>query len=716
MSSSYTDPTIDEIFQLNDTAPQAIDIEPVWSNKKLTKSKGDYEALREWLTSTHESQHDVARQRATCQIKNLALWLGLHYQSQTATGDFLNSDDDDVTVDSHKVIINNIYDIERNRFSKITRNIPQTRVVARKTGYEGYRGARIGQAVLESAKERCQQQDICSEALRESFIFGESWLFPHWNPDKGKIHPVWERLYKSNRNPRSIRIDGEVYEYDPDIPMYIGDHDLRTILPWNNFVEPQVRPRDVGWCYEVKYIHCDVAKALWPKKASKIKPEENAKVFDLNNLTVQNLQNHVLVYYFYHRSCKFLKDGIYFAMTPGLMLEEPDDNPYRVVEESEWGNLPRERLTDIDVPGRLHAYSTIQILANLQHSENQMHTMVKHFLLLMGEPKMLIPGEGKINIEQFSDDSMYITYYGGAGNKPELMVPNPVPPQVVAFAELLRDRMQKLGDLHGVSSGDLPKNVRAARAISMLQELEDLRSTAIFKKYNGLYLALDRKILAQTENYRPSDERLITMFGQGNEYLVEDFDAEVFADNYTVAPEIQGMLPQQPTARAEFILNAQQMSSNTLFAPEKLAKLLGFQDQKEFIDHATVSVVKAQRENDFFIKNRKIDSPQPHENHLIELREHFVLLQSATFELLPGKIQEKIISHVRAHEYLHWLDMQESPAMLQYTMMNAPWFPKVFKQPKAIMAPQGMGQPGQQPQGQATPGGQQQQQPQAAAG
>ena len=701
--SLHTDPTIDQIFKFSDSSSDGLDVEPVYANKKTTNAVGDYAALRDWVTSTHTALADPSQMRAYTQIKNLALWLGLHYQSQSAaTGDFKNRKGDDVSIDSHRVIVNNIYDVERNRYSKISRNQPQTKAVPGSADYDDFSGSRIADVVLKTAKKNCRQRNMVNKMLRESFIFGESWIRCIWDKDKGRVDPRWEekvkRLGKDEKR-RYFMIDGEKVLIDREKPIFIGDHALKTFLPWQVFTDLKNDPEEVEWLFTVEYVHVDALKRDYPRLRSRITAiEDGCKQLNTGTLKVETLRNHCQVFELWCRSTKYLPNGLHFKCTADVTLEAPEDNPYPRCDESEWGNIPFERLTDIDVPGRLHGYSTIQILANLQHSENQMTTMIKHLLLMMGHPKILVPAEGKIVMDELSDGSFYVKYTGG--HAPSLLVPNPVPPQVVQFAEYCRDKIQKLGDLHGVSSGDLPNNVRAARAIRLLQEMEDLRATSIFGKYNDIYLALDRKLLLQTKNYRDTDKRLANLLGKGNEYLVEDFSVEDLDKNIRVELELSGMLPQQPSARAEFITEMYQQTSGQLFSQEKWVKLLGFESEQEFLDASTVSVVKAQRENDRIIKGKKVEIPEPHENHLVELREHATLLQSVNFERMPKAKQEVIKKHVKTHEYLMYLHMQVNPVFKEMVLTTCPWFPLVFKMPVDTMAQ--MGSPGavqQRPEG-----------------
>jgi hypothetical protein len=711
----HTDPTVDEILQFSDSlTDEGASIEPLWAGKKLTDKKGGYERCIKWTTDAVSELVDPTRMRSNTQIKNMALWLGLHYRSQDAQADFRNCDADVVTLDSHKVIINNIYDIERNRYSKITRNKPQTRVKPRTSDYEDFSASRIMQPVLETAKVRTKQLAQAQRMLRESFIFGESPIKLFWNKDKGKISPVWEKLAKKHNLSRDndnipVKMNGEDIFLRYDDPILIGDHDSRVLLPWEIFYDPKSCPEEVKWLIFPFYMHIEEACFEYSKYADQLRAQKEIRVFDPDTLTVKSLKDHVRFYEVIGRRGKGLRDGVRFICTDSTMVLPPEDNPNDDIPSSPWGSLGIERLTDIDVPGRLHGYSTIQILQNLQHTENQMGTMIKHYLMLLGHTKMLIPAEGNISIDETADDSLRITFYNGA--KPELLTPNPVSPQIVQFWEMVRERMQRLGDLHGVSSGDIPNSVRAAKAIRLLQELEDLRATAIFNKYNDLFPAMDRHILKQMKHYEKDDGRMADILGYGNEFFVEDFDPIVLTRDCDVELEITGSLPQQPSARAEFILETYQLTLNPktgegIFDRQKLIKLLGFDSEREFVDHATVSVIKAQRENDHFIKNKEVPAPTPVENHLVELEEHLVLVQSATFYMLPDSIQEKILDHVRTTEYLIWLQMEKSPLYREVVFSRHPQFPLIFNMPKGVA--QGPAQPAPQQQ-------QQQQQPQPQA-
>lgn len=694
----HTDPTVEQILDWSDNSRDALDIEPIYADKKLKSKAGDYSKLRDWVKKTYEALSDGMQMRAMVQVKNLALWTGLHWNSQTVQGDFVNETDDEVTVDTHKVIINNIYDIERNRYSKISRNQPQTRVRPISPDYDDYVGSRIGDAVLKTAKEKVKQRQKINQMLRESFIFGESYINTWWNKDKGGVDPRWKTYVdklKPGEKARWFDIDGEETLIDRDMPIMMGQHDLKVVLPWNKILDPQVRPEDVEWSIDIDYYHVEAAKKLWPDSEAKLTPDsEGYRVLNTSTLAIENLRNHVMVFTVVGRSTKFLPNGTRFVCTEDVMLEDPVDNPLPDVEESEWGNLHFERLTDIDVPGRLYGYSTIQILANLQHSENQMATAMKHYFLMLGTPKILIPDTANVSVDELSDGSFEINYQGDT--PPTMMVPNPISPNLIELVEMFRDRMQKLGDLHGVSSGDLPNSVRAAKAIRLLQELEDLRATAIFGKFNDVYLAVDRKILFQTRNYKPTDNRLASILGKGNEYLIEDFDVEVLTKDYQVTLELSGMLPQQPSARAEFITQMYQMTGGALFEKEKWIKLLGFESEQEFIDAVTVAVIKAQQENDYIIKGKKVEDPEPFCNHLVELGEHKSLLQSPTFTLMKKKNQEALLDDVRTHEYHIFNHMQDNPMYRQYVLVNCPWYPLVFKLPKDTMAQMGS-QPGAGP-------------------
>lgn len=690
-----TEPVIDELFEDTDVSPNSVCLEPIWAGKKLTDKSGDYSSLREFITGTHQQMMEPTRVLVNTMIRNLALWQGIHYRSQGLKTDFRNAKKEDITLDSHKIIVNNIYDIERTRFSKITRNKPSTRPVPLNSDFDAEAGARVAGPVLETAKDRTKQYPKIRRMVRESFIFGESYIKTEWDRDKGELHPVWEREVRKLEKGKSstMVVDGEEVKISKDDPIFIGDHSLKIILPWQMWPEPVFsgEAEDVSWVFYTSYEHVEVLKRLFNKD---VPPTKDAKYLNTNSLSVEMLKDHALVYHVVARSSKFLSGGIEFKMTPDTMLMAPRDNPYPNVPASEWGNIPHERLTDIDVPGRLRGHSTIQILENLQHTENQMGTMIKHYLLLMGHPKFLLPREANVEVSDLSDKSMKIRFSGPT--PPSMMVPQPVSPQIVAFWEVIRERLQKLGDLHGVSTGDLPKSVRAAKAIRLLQEIEDLRATDIFGKYNELFVAVDRKILSQMKHYTKEDGRLAYILGEGNEYLTEEFDPEVFSRHYDVKLEVNSGLPQQPSARAEFILEAWQLTNGELMSKDKLVKVLGFANEREFVDAATVSVLKSQRENDRFSEGKKVEPPRRAENHLVELREHYVLLQSAQFSRYPKGVQDNIMDHVGATEMLLWKHMRINPLMRDIVFTTVPQFPSVFNMPQETT--EAVGQLGQQQQ------------------
>lgn len=697
-----TTPSVYSIIAASDVPAHSIDVPKFWSDRKLVDKKDDYAALRDCCSSIRALLRDSQRQFFENCVKNLALWLGLHYSSQGSNASFSNLQNEDITVDTHKFIVNDIYDISRSRYSKITRNSPQISVNPTTSEYGHYADSVTASQVLSGAREKLGVKNRVDWMVMESFIFGESWLFPTWNRAKGRLHPEWESRIEELRSGKRIELrDSEDNAFRADLysPLFLGDHDLQHAYPWEVWLDPKMKAEDVEWMFVDEVRHMDELLKDYPKKAAiiKQKAETGVSYFDVDNLNIVHLSNCVRCFRVKIRPNKNLAYQVEFYCTEDFMLEEPSDSYSQVeIVDPIFGGMG-VRMTDVDVPGRLRGYSTINILENLQHTVNQMATMSKHHTMVAGIPKWAIPEEGNINIDELSDDSYAITYSNDA--KPSFIEVPQIPASVKDVLQFAADKLQKMGDLHGVSQGDLPNSVRAAKAIRVLQEIEDLRATSNFNKYNDAHLAINRALLLQMKNYEEGDNRLLSYVGDNKEYIVEDFSPEIFARDYRVALEITGTLPPTPSARAEFIMEAYQAAPGAI-GPEKFLRVLGLRSEREFLDAATVAVVKAARENDKFIKGKKVLEPEPFENHLVELEEHYTLIQSPTFSMMPQKLKDKVLRHVAMHEFGLFLKMQASPAMKQLVLTTKPNFPVVmlmFEDPPAQPQPAEGGQltPGQ---------------------
>ena len=657
---------------------EAQDLQPMWGEDRL--KEGNEAALMEWTRDAYEKLSQATTLRANTQIRNMAAYFSIHFRNQNIRADFRTQNASDLDIDSHKIVFNEFFEIVKQRVNKITKNKPTTAPVPRTNDYASKVGARVAKQVLDTLKDQIGQTRLLREAVRQAMIFGESYLWFGWDPDRGDVHPRWTEevaKLKKNEDRKTIEIDGEKIVIDRDDPIRIGDFDIQTIEPWDLLFEAEKRPQDVEYVIRVRNEHVDKVRADYPDLAAKINPTQDAHRFTTHLLQVESLQQHVRIYDVWHRSNKYVPNGAHFVMTDEVMLEDPKANPFSRLEESQWGNLPIEMMVDIEVDGSVHGVSTFQIIANLQRARNQFGTMINHYLLLAGHPKYMVPRQSKVNWRDLGNDGTIVEFSGTLA--PQLVKNEPISSQVFQFWDMLGKKILSQGDITGVNQGELPPGVKAAKAIQLLEELENLRATDVFNRYNELVVAFDRKLLSfAADKFEEEDGRMINYLGDDKKWLVDDFDAGIFNRSYDVKLQLSSALPQTPSARMQVLLDFFQVTGGKILPMEQWIDLFDLKSEQKFVDLVTNALQVAEWENEQLIQGFTIADPRPEEDVFTHWRSHASFVQSRAFLELPDSQREKALDHLKATEWLMHEKAGQNPRAAE-ELLSLSRFPLVFE-------------------------------------
>ena len=658
-------------------------------------TKNDEDIL-EWLNEAYEEGIQRMRPRTNRMIRNLAQYRGIHYWSQDRGGDFRN--DEGAEIDTEKIIANELYELVELRVAKMTRFKPATVPVPATNEQQDKSATEVVKAVLETISYQNDKDSLMSKAQRYAQIFGEQPILITWNKHKGHIHPQWLKDKKRFKDKKKrIKDKNGEREYHPEKPTRIGDIEYSLPLPWQIIYDFKDSPSDVEWIIHYDYEHVENVRKDYPNiRPDLIESVEKASSFDVGSLAARKLTNHVLVMRLYCRSNRFLEKGFHAVCTPNIVLEK-GPLPYNRVDASEWGNLPIERLTDVDIPGVLYPVSTFQIFGNLQNTINKLYTLANRNLMLVGHPKMMVPDSANVNFEDLGNDATVVEYSGDV--PPQLITGNVIGTEIFAFIGQLTEKLQALGGTHPVSTGSPPPGIKAGIAIRLLEDIENQRSTNVIKKHNNLVVALDKKTLAVVgKYYKEDDGRMTNIVGRDKTYLVDSFDASVLNRPYDIRIQQTSSLPQSPAARTQTIIDLMQVEGFRQILPdEQWADLLDLAAPGKFYTTARAAVVTAEWENEEFIQNRVPPEPREGEKLDVHWRVHATFYQQRGFLDLSDKQKEDFKDHLLTTEFLMWRHMQENPTFAQ-TVLALKDFPLLFKQPQPVIpTPNAQPQTGNQP-------------------
>lgn len=682
-------------------------VKPLWSIKNKE------EDILNWSKDAFQALVDDSREREETKLTNLMLYRGVHYESQTESGQHVDYRGRPQRTNKMVVAELTIYvDQVVNRLASFKDSVAVTPMTNEHSDKEG---AKVTKAVIDTIEYANDFAGLQRQIDRDVAIFGEQFLFILWDEFKSDIDPVWfkaknSKVTNNGKKKTKVRISGREFLFDPDRPLRIGDIHYEIPALGEVMVDPKRSAEEVGWIMRTRWR--PVEEVVWehPEREDDIRNEATkAAVPDINTGRLVDVEEQVLVTEVWGRSDKYSANGRYIKHIPNFILIN-EDNPYPRMETSRWGNLPVEHQRDMALPDQLHGFSRFQILAPLQHTLNQFWTILRKNALIGSHLKIAVPTQANVHKEQLGNDSTLVHYRHPF--KPEPLQTPGLPPEVFAFISQISQKMTQIEGFSEISRGEIPSNVRSGRQIRMMEELEQLRSTTRVQDRTEFRVAVQRKTKSVIgKYYKEHQERLINILGKDRMPLIESFDVSVLNKPYDFRVLPSSALPDTPGARISAAAELFQIPNfQRLLPDEQWVEIIGLGQPGKFFDAASAASAKAEWENEEYTNGRI--PPEPHEgdDHIVHWRIHMMLIRSKAFLHFTDSMQEAVILDVTAHEMFMMDHATQNPSFGQL-LISLPSFPAFFAPEPAPPQPVGPA-PGpapagsEQPTNQGAPGGQ----------
>jgi hypothetical protein len=656
-----------------------------------------------WNNAIDEALKDAAMSRSAVLINNLLLYRGSYFEDQDQYGNTIDSSTGgNLTVSSQmsRLTIPELYEYTDNRVNRTARNSTSFAVVPPTQEHTDKNGAKAVKSMLDTIEYQNRLQKVYREVIRDSVIFGENWLLTLWDDTKGDIHPDWKKAQKSKATDRGktrtqVKIKDHEFEFDPKNPLRIGDVIYRRPLPWEFDIDPRPTPEECQWMRWRRWRYVDELKEEFPGKAKQIEERKGkGTIFNMENLETETCEDMILDTQIWCRSTRYLGSGRYFHLAADLVLED-DDNPYPPQDTSEWGNMPGERLTDIDVSGAVYGFSSFQLLAPLNHAVNQIFTMAKNSALVAGHPKIMAPMQSGCKAENFTNDMSVIWYR--APFKPETITSSVISPDLFALIKLFAEKLMQVEGRQSTSrGGEIPPNIRSGRQMAMLEELEGLRSEERSRKKDEFIVAVMRKTMALIGlKYPEQPERMLNILGRDKMPLIKSFDVSVLNKSYDCRILPASLLSTVPQERINQVKELYESDMRKLYPDEQWAAMLDMGVPGKFFDAVTSAADKADWENEELINGHSVPEPVDGDDHIVHWRTHIQQIRSVAFLDFSDKMKEEATTHCGVHEMEIYDQMAKTQnPMLQQWMMTTPLFPSFYTPPPQLPMPPEMMGPG----------------------
>lgn len=604
------------------------------------KDKSKEERL-EWLKEVSDVLLKQAEPRTARQRKNLHLYRGISEAARAERDRGSHRFDKPRRISkTKKLVINHLYDLTETKVAQMTRLKPAVEVLPNNDEWRDRASAKVVGHLIKHLWYINNIDHLVTSLHRQSRIFGEAFCFITWDPQGGDLHPAYVKA----------RDLGAVDPKEPELKT--GDLKYEVEMPWRVLLHRTNNFDDCEYAFRISTEPVAKLKKDYPRKKKDIQKTDELATFDIQELTDRHLEEHTLVFEFFHKKTQYVPQGAYIKFTADTILES-GELPYS------HGKLPFIRLTDLDVPDILNGVSRYETIAPIQNMYNNLSTLIAKNIYLMAHAKWVMP-RGAAKLEQLGNDHTIVQYQGPVA--PQMVQTSPNPREVYEFRQLLKDEMQVIYGNHGISRGEVPKGITAATALQFLNELESERSTTDIAKHSFLVQDLARMTISVAGDfYDTQDGRMVRIVGENNKFLIRHFDAANLHKSYDVRFDNSSGLPETKAAKTQRILDALQRYPE-MASPEQWQEWLELGNVEKMNTYITAATQAADAENEDLLAGLNVAMPEVWEDHIVHWESHFKVVQSRQFkEEATPEIKEVLLEHLRVTEMAMFDKAQSNP-------------------------------------------------------
>lgn len=202
----------------------------------------------------------------------------------------------------------------------------------------------------------------------------------------------------------------------------------------------------------------------------------------------------------------------------------------------------------------------VERLLEVQEELNRVLTRYGNTVRLMGNPKILLPGDSGVNQKAWTDKEGEIVRYnpGANGEKPEYMQGVTMPPAVMQYIQHLLATFQRLAGINESTMGILPSSDTSGKAIQALQGRDTMRLSKVSRRDARTWAKVMSYELFLAARYWPEDYK-ISVVGRDLKPFLLTFDGSQFLDPVDIRVVTGEGMPDDPQAAQQAI--------NQMFAP-----------------------------------------------------------------------------------------------------------------------------------------------------
>jgi hypothetical protein len=389
--------------------------------------------------------------------------------------------------------------------------------------------------------------------------------------------------------------------------------------------------------FQVKYLHKDVLKKLFPKKTSIIGMAKNS----LDRLiALDNADDYVAVVEAWHLpSVKGAGDGRHvICVDSGWLIDEEWDKDYFPFTFFRWASR------GIGFWGQ----SLAERLTGNQIEINKMLRIIQKSFHLGSAFKVFLEYGSRVSKEQLSNEIGSIIYY--TGTKPDFYVPQTVHPE---FFQHLNFLIQASYEEAGVSqlsaSSRKPAGLDSGKALREYNEVETERFAITSQTYEQSFLDTARIYIDLAKDIA-KDGGDFAVVAHSKKFIesIKWSQVAVEENQYIMQMFPTSMLPQTPAGRIQYV---QELVNNGYIPKEYALKLLDFPDLESYTDLINAPIDNLMDALEDILVKGKYNPPEPYQ----DLQMGIKMFQSAYLKGRTTNVPEARLEDLRT-----WISTAEA--------------------------------------------------------
>jgi len=681
MSEQYRD----KLQSLFSSKAGELAIKPLWTVGDLNSESKELERdLRNWANEAYKTLCDDSESRHQIMFENLAL-----YMSRTINSSpihiFKGSEvDPRGTQGTRRIRINHLHEMTESHIASIASSRPAVTVLP--SGSDEYTdkiAAKTAKTIIESIWYDQDIDNRLRKVQRSALICGEGYLLIDWDPNAGPPHPaskeasrlgIKEVDLKDDEGNTVETEDGKKIKIPADVR--IGEVNYKRLLSWDVFKEPVQYGNVEDWMLVRDYVNIETLKAQYPDKASKMKTSSKEKVFDLGTMSHKNAGDRVLVLTLYHRATPQVPKGRIIKLTPEVILENREIEFESLISRR---ILPIISLRDGEIDGMQYGWplTVFETGKGLQQAINNLTSIIirNHSITA---PKWVMP-IGSTSDRSLGNGPVIVKYDANAGPAPQLIAPPPLSQELFLFRDKLKEDLQQITGVHGISRGEPPGSIRAGVALQFLEEQEIKRRTSMIAKYNDFIAKTAIITLAIAgDKYSDKDGRVAKLFGQFNSVRLKKFKAADLTRYYDINVQRSSALPESKAAKIQLLLEISRERPN-LLSDEQFLDLVEIPRNDRLFNVTTAALDAAESDWEDLISGEELPAPEEWYDLVTYWKVFSKNIQSKMFRTeVPEEIRTLILDHLMALEFLMVSKGSENGIFAQ-SIAVLPQFPRIYK-------------------------------------